>query len=110
MEKICLLTGLEGETSLKKMCIICTFSKFNTETNNYTCDNENVMKIGQDKIIANAKELGFDINSISLNPMLIKAPTKKCGNYQPNFELIQSIISDFFTTIKSNNEEEKSVE
>ena len=36
MSKICLLTGIDGETTLKKMCINCIHSKYIDETDKYT--------------------------------------------------------------------------
>ena len=60
MSKICLLTGLDGETALKKMCINCVYSKYIDETDKYTCDNEKVMEMGYEKVSSKAKELGFD--------------------------------------------------
>lgn len=96
MSKICLLTGLDGETALKKMCINCIHSKYIDETDKYTCDNEKVMEIGYEKVSSKAKELGFDIDSLTLKPMELKSPTKKCDNYSPNMENIRLYVEQMF--------------
>lgn len=96
MSKICLLTGLDGETTLKKMCINCIHSKYIEESDKYTCSNEKVMEIGYEKVAAKAKELGFDIDFLTLKPMELKNPTKKCDNYSPNMENIRLYVEQMF--------------
>ena len=97
MEKICILTGLpKGECPMKPMCYNCKDLHFNSETKEFTCKNENVMNIGLQKMKDAAINLGFDIETLVLKPMVLKTPSKKCNNYTPNTELIQATISEIF--------------
>lgn len=97
MSKICLLTGLE-EISIKKMCVNCAYSQYNADTDCYVCNNEDVMNIGLDKVREAAKGFGFDIDTLTLKPMTLKAPTKKCDKYMPNI----SAVEEYIKTILSN--------
>ena len=98
MEKICILTGLpKGESPIKQMCYNCVDLQYNTETKEFTCKNEKVMNAGLEKMKDAAKNIGFDIDTLVLKPMNLKAPNKKCNNYKPNLELIQTVISEIFT-------------
>lgn len=101
MNVVYLLTGNETDASLRKMCINCTYSQYNADNKTFTCCNEDVMSIGFEKVKNAAKEFGFDIDTLTLKPMVLKAPTKKCDKYNPNIEVITKCITDFFT---QNNE------
>lgn len=97
MAKFCMLTGLEGEAILKKMCLNCAYSQYNSSEDNYTCINESVMEIGVEKIRNSAKEFGFDIETLTIKPMVLKAPNKKCDKYAPNIEGIKEYIETIFS-------------
>lgn len=96
MNKFCLLTGLE-ETPIKKMCINCGYSQYNAETDNYTCNNEDVMNIGLEKVREAAKGFGFDVDTLTLKPMSLKAPTKKCENYIPNISAVENYVKSILS-------------
>lgn len=98
MGKFCLLTGLE-ETPIKKMCVNCSYSQYNVDTDSYICNNEEVMQVGMDKVREAAKGFGFDIDTLTLKPMSLKAPTKKCDKYMPNI----SAVKDYIEVMLSNN-------
>lgn len=81
----------EGSTPvhIKKMCLNC--KHLVCENEDYRCNNEAVMEKGREKILAALPE-GFEIESMVLKPMVLKNPTKKCGNYNFNLEQIVTII------------------
>lgn len=74
---------------IKKMCLNC--SNLVCENEDYRCNNEAVMEKGREKILASLPE-GFEVESLVLKPMVLKNPTKKCGNYNCNLELIVKTI------------------
>lgn len=89
----CIFTGLE-ESPLKKMCLNC-ISCTQTTAEKFGCTNENVLKKGKDEILKNVPE-GFEIENLTLKPMALKNPTKRCPNYEPNIELMNIYIKNFF--------------
>ena len=102
MAKLCKLTGIDLENAdaskrsepfLEKMCLNCTSCIENGDS--YTCGNEKVMEAGRKKIFAAVPD-GFEIEALTLKPMLLKNPTKKCGNYAPNLELIHTEVDKYF--------------
>lgn len=97
MTKFCLLTGVsENETPIKKMCVNCVFSQCNQGDNAYICQNQKVMEIGLEKVKDAAKNLGYDIDTLVLKPMLLKNPLKLCPNYTPNMEAINNAIKKIY--------------
>ena len=96
MTKICMLTGVENETPIKKMCVNCVYAQYNEETENYVCNNEEIMKIGIEKVKESAKNAGFDIDTLTLKPMNLKNPLKKCEKYIPNVSDIEEYIKNIF--------------
>jgi len=99
MERFCRLTGVaipeEGfEPVFKKMCLNCVSCTQN-EDGACTCCNEKVMETGRKKIMAAVPD-GYEIETLTLKPMTIKAPTKKCPNYSANIELVHSEIDKYF--------------
>lgn len=94
MGKYCIFTGIElnEETPalVKRMCLNCR-SMEETSDGTYICTNESVMNKGREKILAAVPE-GFEIDTLTLKPMLLKNPTKKCGAYEADIEtLIEDI-------------------
>lgn len=87
------LTGLE-ETPLKKMCLNCIDCVEN-EDGTFACKNEDVLEKGKQKIMESVPE-GFEIESLTMKPMALKAPTKKCGNYEVNENVITEVINKIF--------------
>ena len=98
MGKLCILTGLE-EPAIKKMCLNCCYSHYKVDTDSYVCENEDVMETGMEKVREAAKNFGFDIDTLTLKPMSLKAPTKKCDKYVPNI----SAVEDYIEVMLSNN-------
>lgn len=95
MENLCLLTGVnKNDTPIKKMCINCVFSQ--KTDSNYICNNTNVIESGHEKIKEAAKNFGFDIDTLTLKPMELKNPSKKCQYYKVNIDMITSYINDLF--------------
>lgn len=98
MENICKLTGIEltegVECPLKKMCLNCA-SLVEKKDGTFACKNEKVMEKGKEKILASVPE-GFEIDSITLKPMNLKNPTKKCGCYSADMESIMAEINKIF--------------
>lgn len=106
MEKICILTGLpKGESPIKQMCVNCTCLSYDKECDTFVCSNENVMQIGLEKVKEAAKNIGFDVETIKLKPMTLKNPLKKCKNYVPDIERINTLINEIFNseTIEETN-------
>lgn len=98
MKEYCILTGREItdggiEPIFRKMCLNCTTCI--TEEEKYRCTNERVMEAGKKKIMESLPE-GYEIESITLKPMELKDPTKKCKNYNPNIELVETKVKEFF--------------
>ena len=91
MSMLCILTGQE-EPAIKKMCLNCIYSHYNHETESYVCKNEEVMEVGLEKVRDAAKGLGFDIDTLTLKPMALKAPSKKCDKYTPNIEAVNDYV------------------
>jgi hypothetical protein len=99
----CILTGLPlSESPIKKMCYNCV--SFTTEGDSCICKNVNVIKVGTSKIEEAAKQLGFDIESLKLKPMVLKKPHSKCPNYEPNMAVITQYIASVFTANSGENE------
>lgn len=98
MKEYCILTGREVpegglEPIFRKMCLNCITCI--TDEEKYRCTNERVMEVGKKKIIESLPE-GYEIESLTLKPMELKDPTKKCKNYQPNLDAITKKVEDFF--------------
>lgn len=103
MKEYCVLTGQEVtdkgiEPIFKKMCLNCTTCI--TADDKYRCNNANVMELNKKKVLESLPE-GFEIESITLKPMELKDPTKKCKNYNPNMELIETKVKEFFLSNES---------
>lgn len=84
----------EGEQPIQhitKMCLNCT--SLIEEESGYRCCNENVMASGRKKVTASLPE-GFEIDTLILKPMVLKNPTKKCGNYEFNIDAIIAAIEE----------------
>ena len=89
MGNFCIFTGAEltdGTPLIKKMCLNCK-SLVKNEDGTYACVNETVMEKGREKIMAAVPE-GYEIDTLTLKPMALKNPTKKCGVHETCFELL----------------------
>ena len=103
MKEYDILTGQEKtdkglEPVFKKMCLNCTTCI--TAEEKYRCTNEIVMELNKKKAIESLPE-GFEVESITLKPMELKDPTKKCKNYNPNMELIETKVKELFLSNES---------
>lgn len=105
MKQYCPLTGidlsLDGATNgFKSMCLNCKSCHPDANQDSYgekyTCNNEKVMEVGKNKILAALPE-GFEIETLTLKPMALKDPTKKCKNYSFDKEKVMEFIENFFT-------------
>lgn len=89
MGKFCDFTGTElndGVETVKKMCLNCT-SLVSRLDGTYACMNETVMEKCREKILAAVPE-GFEVDTLTLKPMALKNPTKKCGAYEANIPML----------------------
>ena len=97
MEKYNILTGFdfseceEVSPLATKMCINCIDCL--RENDGYFCKNSKVMETGRKKILDAVPE-GFEIETLTLKPMALKNPTKKCPNYCVNEELVVNSIME----------------
>ena len=82
-------TAQDYKSPIKKMCLNCVSCAFADEQ--YFCNNEKVIETGKKKILEAVPE-GFEISILELKPMQLKNPTKKCGNYDLNVELVKEEI------------------
>ena len=98
MGKFCIFTGTEinGEnpSPIKKMCLNCESLREN-EDRSFVCTNESVMQKGREKILAAVPE-GFEIDTLTLKPMALKNPTKRCGAYEVCFERLRNELEVLF--------------
>lgn len=95
MQKFCKFTGVEltdGVETIKKMCLNCK-SIIENEDGSFSCGNETVMEKGREKILAAVPE-GFEIETLTLKPMLLKSPTKKCGVYSVDIDALTTEIAN----------------
>ena len=90
MAKYCKFTGMEltneNPIAIKKMCLNCK-SIIDNLDGTYSCGNESVMQKGREKILAAVPE-GFEIDTLTLKPMSLKNPTKKCGAYDVDMDML----------------------
>lgn len=84
----CLICGtefVEGKCpnvhELKPMCLNCI--SISESEGEYRCLNEAVLDIAREKMMAALPE-GYEVDGISIKPMLLKNPCKKCKNYEMN--------------------------
>lgn len=97
MGKYCKFTGAdttaEGyECPIKKMCLNCEcviFEEDSEGNRTYYCTNESVMEAGKKKILAAVPE-GYEIETLTLKPMLLKNPTKKCANHTTDYGVLEN--------------------
>lgn len=100
MANYCKLTGVDlekEECPIKKMCLNCKFCIEN-EDGTFACKNENVLNIAKEKIMAAVPD-GYEIENISLKPMALKNPIKKCPNYDTNIDVINNELNKHFITV-----------
>lgn len=117
MSQYCKLTGVDlsrdGATNgFKCMCLNCKSCSLGPNQSSYSdeqyvCDNENVMEMGKKKIMAAVPE-GFEIDTLTLKPMTLKDPTKKCKNHIFDMEKVINFLADYFTTPEDSEKENAS--
>lgn len=83
------ITAQDYKSPIKKMCLNCASCKCSDEQ--FFCTNEKVIEAGRKKILEAVPE-GFEISVLELKPMQLKNPTKKCGNYDLDVELVKEQI------------------
>lgn len=87
----------DKDSLINKMCLNCMSLQDNND-GTFACRNEKVMEQGRNKILAAIPE-GFEIETLTLKPMQLKNPLKKCNNYVPDIEglideLKQTLLSE----------------
>ena len=102
MSKICIFCGSElNELGVcanlhvnKKMCVNCTHCDFSNDT--YVCKNEEVMSDVVSKMNEAAKQVsaGFPFQ-ITVEPLPLKNPTKKCPKWRISDEMISEFKNSF---------------
>lgn len=107
-----MLTGVDlssdGATNgFKSMCVNCKSCHVDNDKDQYVCDNEKVMEVGKQKILASVPE-GFEVDTLTLKPMVLKDPTKKCKNHQFDLDAVVEYISDYFTASPDSEKENAS--
>ena len=86
-------TAQDYKSPIKKMCLNGASWKCSDEQ--FFCTNEKVIEAGRKKILEAVPE-GFEISVLELKPMQLKNPTKKCGNYELDVELVkEQILAEF---------------
>jgi hypothetical protein len=112
MNKIyCKLTGADltedgAANGFKCMCVNCKSCICDTDKG-YLCKNDKVMEVGRQKILASVPE-GFEVDTLTLKPMVLKDPTKKCKNHQFDLDAVVEYISDYFTASPYSEKENAS--
>ena len=93
-----ILTGADTtaqgyKSPIKKMCLNCNnfICRPNGDSEEYFCDNENVLESGKKKILDAVPE-GFKISVLEMEPMQLKDPTKKCKNHNLNEDLVKNVL------------------
>ena len=112
IKQYCKLTGIDltgdGATNgFKCMCVNCKSCHIDFNKDQYVCDNEKVMEVGKQKILAAVPE-GFEIETLTVKPMVLKDPTKKCKNHQFDLDGVVEFISDYFLASPENEKENAS--
>ena len=98
MSKICKICGTEkvdgkcpnAETHYKKMCLNCVFSELllsDSEEDEYVCGNKENLNDAVEKLKENTPG-GYVIENITLKPIVLKDPTKKCKRHSIDAEKI----------------------
>jgi hypothetical protein len=83
----------EKPEHITKMCLNCKYHVESEEDGAevHRCNNKNVMDMGIKKIYSSLPE-GFEIDTLVVKPMFLKNPTKKCGYYETDFDVILGAI------------------
>lgn len=97
-EKFCLFCGspldekgaCPVDHAFKKMCLNCEFFSHNT------CINSKNLENAKAKILEKAKEVsGYGVVDITIEPLPIKKPTLKCGNWSLDEKVKNNIVELF---------------
>lgn len=112
LKQYCKLTGVDlsadGSTNgFKRMCINCKSCHADNDRYQYVCDNEKVIEVGRQRILASVPE-GFEVDTLTLKPMVLKDPTKKCKNHQFDLDGVVEFISDYFLASPEDEKENAS--
>ena len=119
VKQYCKLTGVDlsadGATNgFKSMCLNCKSCKLDkcqesTSDIRYVCNNENVMESGRQKILAAIPD-GFEIETLTLKPMALKDPTKKCKNHEFDLDTVVDYIKYYFNVDRKEDGENSKTE
>ena len=102
MAKLCAICGAElvegkcpnAESHFKAMCLNCMHCQYHEEEDAYKCHSEGNMNKALNKIQAaiNVSELGY---RLTLEPLPLKNPTKKCNLWNPDKNGILEALMPF---------------
>ena len=99
MSNYCKLCGLDTTSAdfkspIKQMCLNCK-SFVEEKEGVFACVNNSVLLKGVSKILDKVPE-GYEVESIKLKQLVLKDPTKKCGEYDADFDVILSAVKGVF--------------
>lgn len=74
-----------NDHSFKKMCINCTFSSYDEESDTYKCENEvnmaNAVEAIKKAAMSATESYQIDTIDIKVSPLPLKRPTCKCKSW-----------------------------
>ena len=77
------------ELDLRKMCLNCSFLKEN-EKGELVCSNQDNMKAAMEPVYdALNKVNGYNLVTLEVEPVPLKKPTNRCGNWALSDEVIE---------------------
>lgn len=97
MSNYCKLCGLDKTSAdfkspIKQMCLNC--QSFTEESEGvFACINTEVLMKGAKKILDKVPE-GYEVESIKLSKLVLKDPTKKCGEYSVDVDSVVGAIGE----------------
>ena len=100
MSEICKICGSEkvegkcpnAETHLKKMCLNC--NSCYEDNGKCQCRNEENLKDATQAFLKSVPS-GYEVENLSLKPVALKDPTKKCKRWEINKNIILAELQNF---------------
>lgn len=99
MEELCRLCGeplSDGHKhEFKKMCLNCSWLKTNNKEEQ-VCSNPTNMNNALEKMHEALKGInGYNVTKLEVEPVPLKKPTNKCGQWELDLEVANSLINLF---------------
>ena len=94
MENLSKLTGelLEDgkkDFDLRKMCLNCSFLQKNKD-GEFVCRNEDNMKLAMEPVYEAIKKVNaYNVVSLEVEPVPLKKPTNRCGNWNLSDDIVE---------------------